>query len=649
MKPRVALTGVLLGMLTLYPLASAHAAAPMLTRSAILRKLSAQAVQFRLMRVVTVSDGHGGTLTVAEGATTGAQPLLRFFFWHGASFAGQIEGVQTRIASWSKNRITLIFGDVPSAPGGYDITYSWRAGRLSASARPPVQDYGGAPTTAAATLTVTPNSLAVNQTAELTVSGFAGPVSYSCASPDVSFSGSEVWADALGTYQIIATYGDETAAATIDVTGATAGGQGGTSASGLGIALSTPSVGEGETLAASVSATGANVFWWLTDQSEMQYPLFGSSTYALSEALPSYIEPGSYSLSAEVDPRSGTAATYTVPVTVTAPAGTLRFAGWTPFDVYNRQDMMPLFRQGFDGQGQTIVLFELSDVLMSDIDAFDQDFGLPAVDLQVVQPYGEPGLTAAQDEATMDIEWAHAMAPEATIVVYEYPQVALLLDALGLTAVRSADAGYTAMSVSYGQLNLPRVLSDLQLADAANKGLAIFASSGDHGQISLLNDDWPSDYLYVVSVGGLQYEAGGTTYWDSGADSSGTLWAGAYGRTFGEAPSWQQQLGLGSGRIIPDVSFLADGALEVINGETDGGGGGTSLASPMWAGAWCLAAQYFAAEHGGQRIPVPSGEAIYAVAASGLQTTAFSQAFNLQTGFGAPDVTNLAIDLSSIY
>lgn len=637
---------VVMGM-ALFSVPAVSAAAPTLTRSAVLQELNSQSVPFHLVKVVTVSAGRDQTLTVAEGATADTPPLCRFFFWHDTTYVGQIEGVYTRISAWTRNRITLKFGDVPTSPNGYVISYSWRNGHLAASARPPVQTFGSVASSPVPTLTALPSALTVTEVAQLTATGFSGPVTYQSTSADAHLSGNEVWADAPGTYLIVATSGGESASTEIDVVASQTTG---ISDTGNAIALAKTSIANGQTLSASLPVSAANVFWWLTGtSSELQYPLFGSDTSTIEESIPSYIPAGEYTLSAQVNALNGQPATYTAPVTITSAPGTMLVGEVTPYDVYNRQDMMPLFRQGFEGQGQTIVLFELSDVLASDIGQFDQDFGLPAVNLQVVAPYGDPGLTDAQGEATMDVEWAHAMAPDATIVVYEYSRLSVLLDGLGFTAVSAADNGYTAMSVSYGSPNIGPILSDTQLADAATKGLAIFASSGDHGQVGLLNHDWPSDYLYVVSVGGVEYDAGGTSYWYSGPDSAGVIWAGGYGQTFGIGPVWQQQLGFDSGRMTPDVSLLAKGALEVINGITDGGGGGTSLSSPMWAGVWCLAAQYYASVHGGERIPVPAGEAIYRVAANSSQTPAFQQTYQLQTGYGAPDVENLALDLSALY
>ncbi len=175
--PLAALLTSLVASWSLVGIPVARGAAPALTRSAVLHELAAQAVRFDLRRVVTVSAGERQTLTVAEGTTAGMPPLCRFFFWHDATFVGQIEGWDARIASWRANRITLSFGDVPGSPQGYTISYSWRDGRLLSSARPPVQAPPNVVTvTSAPTLRASPSFLAVGQTAVLSATGFAGPV-----------------------------------------------------------------------------------------------------------------------------------------------------------------------------------------------------------------------------------------------------------------------------------------------------------------------------------------------------------------------------------------------------------------------------------------------------------------------------------------
>ena len=660
MNIRVLLAAIVSASVVCWSVPAASAAAPSLTRSAVLQKLNSQIVKFNLLKVATVSAGYHQTLTVAEGATSDASPLYRFFFWHDATFVGEIEGWDARIAAWSPNRITLRFGDVPGTPGGYFISYSWRNGRLTASARPPVQSQP-TPVVLSPTLSVSPSVLAVDERAQLTPSGFAGPVTYKPYSSDVFLSGNEVWADAPGYYVIAAISGNEMAFADITVQAPLSTPQPPSppeqpssptvsTTPSSGMTVTTPTVSQGGTLEASVPATSGDVFWWLTDEvTGRQYPLFGSATSSLNETLPGMIPPGNYSLSAQVNVPGLTAATYTAQVTITIGSDISIFPGVTPYDIYNWQNMIPLFRQGIEGQGETIALFELSDVASSDVQQFDLEMGLPPANIVTHTPYGDPGITSAVDEADVDAEWAHAVAPDATIVVYAFSQLTQMFGGLPGATLASLHDGDAALSISYGEPNVnpAHLATDVVFTDAAEQGLAVFASSGDQGQAALVNMDWPSTDADVVSVGGVQYDdQGNPSYWYSGYDQSGELWAGAYGKTLGIAPSWQAALGFGSERMIPDVSDLAWNASLVADGG-EGTAEGTSIASPMWAATWALVTELYQQDHGGARLAMPAGHVIYDVASSAL-LPAFGQSYDARMGFGPPNVTNLAEDIAAL-
>lgn len=311
--------------------------------------------------------------------------------------------------------------------------------------------------------------------------------------------------------------------------------------------------------------------------------------------------------------------------------------------------MLPLFRRGIEGQSETLVFFELSDVSFPDVEAFDAYLGLRPADIVTVTPYGDPGLTGALDEADLDVEWAHVMAPYARTVVYAYSELSGLFGGLSLATIAAMHSGDAAISISYGERNIAwgHLATDIVFADAAHHGLGIFAGSGDHGQAGLPNWSWPSTDLDVVSVGGLEYDTSGhASYWYEGY-SGGKLWAGGYGKTLGIAPSWQRSLGMSNLRLIPDVSELANDAFMVAKGSITVGGG-TSLTSPIWAAVWALVTQDYGQQHNGARVPVPAGETIY-TAASFPGPPAFHQAFDARTGFGAPDVANLAADINAAY
>jgi subtilase family serine protease len=94
--------------------------------------------------------------------------------------------------------------------------------------------------------------------------------------------------------------------------------------------------------------------------------------------------------------------------------------------------MLPLYRQGLTGKGKTILIVDSfgSPTIQDDLKVFDQQFGLPdPPSLKVIQPAGQvppfdptnSDMTGWATETTLDVEYAHAMAPGANIVLAETP------------------------------------------------------------------------------------------------------------------------------------------------------------------------------------------------------------------------------------
>ncbi len=101
----------------------------------------------------------------------------------------------------------------------------------------------------------------------------------------------------------------------------------------------------------------------------------------------------------------------------------------TPGDLATIYDVKPLYNKGLDGTGQKIAVVGQSDVALSDIQEFSQAAGLPANDPTpinannssfvglVVPGDTDPGMQSLDiDEANLDVEWAGAMAPKATVI-----------------------------------------------------------------------------------------------------------------------------------------------------------------------------------------------------------------------------------------
>ena len=225
------------------------------------------------------------------------------------------------------------------------------------------------------------------------------------------------------------------------------------------------------------------------------------------------------------------------------------------------------------GAGQTIAIVDAYDnpTIESDLAAFDAQFGLPCDNcFQKLTPQGTPTADAgwALEEA-LDVEWAHALAPGAKIVLVEATS-ASLSSLLG--AVSSAvSSGANVVSMSWGTSEFSLETFFDSYFSAAN--VSFFASSGDSGPGVI----WPAAVPTVTAVGGttLPLDATGALTGDE------TAWSGSGGGVSAYEPN----------RSVPDVAFVGDPATGVAvydttpyNGESGWFViGGTSVGAPAWA------------------------------------------------------------------
>jgi subtilase family serine protease len=308
----------------------------------------------------------------------------------------------------------------------------------------------------------------------------------------------------------------------------------------------------------------------------------------------------------------------------TAPAG-----GLTPQQIIKAYNVGPLRKKGIDGKGQTIVVVDSfgSPTIVSDLRTFDRKFGLPAPpSLRVIQPAGKvPAFHAGNSnrlgwaqETTLDVEWAHVMAPAARILLVETPtsenegttgfpaivtaEKYVLRHHLGQVISQSFAATEQTFSAKTGYLALRDLRGAYKLADTDH--VTVLAASGDNGATSQkwnMNDlytkpvvSWPATDPLVTAVGGTQLDlrANGTRR------KADVAWNGSGGGrsvVFGR-PAYQASVsGLtGSHRGVPDISMDASCSSDVAIYLTDGGWTpicGTSLATPLFAGVVAMADQ----------------------------------------------------------
>jgi subtilase family serine protease len=326
------------------------------------------------------------------------------------------------------------------------------------------------------------------------------------------------------------------------------------------------------------------------------------------------------------------------PITTTACQTELGINCYTPLQYRVAYDLNPLYSRGITGKGRTIVIVDSfgSPTIQSDLHTFDTQFGLPDPVLQIekfgnVPPFdpNNSDMISWAGETTLDVEYAHAVAPGAKIVLAETP-VAETEGTTGLPEMMNAEQSLInsgvgdVISQSFGatENTFPGFsagdfssLLDLRYAfkDALAHNVTVLASSGDDGATDAEADgttlypmrvnSWPSSDPLVTSVGGTElsldnagHRVSPDVVWNDGFGAGG----GGKSAIFA-APSYQAAVSgvTGSHRGTPDISMSAavNGAAWIYtsyNPHNTGWNlvGGTSEAAPIFSGIVALADQY---------------------------------------------------------
>ena len=358
--------------------------------------------------------------------------------------------------------------------------------------------------------------------------------------------------------------------------------------------------------------------------------------------------------------------------------------GMGPASAKMAYDINPLAARRITGQGEKIALVEFGAYQQSDLDGFDQQFGLPSVTPRDMAVDGgtSDARASAVAEADLDLEVAHEIAPAAQLLDYNAPDAtASGADAFGAVVDQiAADGQASIASVSWGTCEAATPAADIRrdeqaIEAAAARGITILAASGDAGAYTCQQDNgsdhrlsvsWPSSSPFVLSVGGTALSTTttgvykGETAWQDTLEQSGG--GGGLSLDFAR-PSWQAGPGVANQfsdgrRQVPDVAANADpwsgwdaytaGALTVA--------GGTSAAAPFWAASTALIAQY-ARQHGVRRLGFVD-PMLYSIAATPQRAPAFhdltkgtnryypaTTGWDFATGLGSPDVYDLAQDV----
>lgn len=293
-------------------------------------------------------------------------------------------------------------------------------------------------------------------------------------------------------------------------------------------------------------------------------------------------------------------------------------------EAFGPQDMQTFYdenlQSGGDGSGSCVALVGTSEVSTAALDAFDSQFGLPAINLTETVQGANPGQTGddKEIEAELDVEWSHAIAPGATQTLFVAASSAADPLADDITnAVKANKCDVISISFSYcgaPSTEFTNVLDPL-FQKAASQGQSVFVSSGDEGAAALDSEcnvtgsrgvNEMSADPNVTSVGGTQsnpiYSNAGNdvgytqeSTWNSSNASSGQGASGGGESGIFAKPSYQTGPGVPDdvNRDVPDVALLASPlAPGVFFGDAVTTSppqvvcciGGTSLAAPMMAG-----------------------------------------------------------------
>lgn len=268
-------------------------------------------------------------------------------------------------------------------------------------------------------------------------------------------------------------------------------------------------------------------------------------------------------------------------------------AGYHPSDIRQAYELPT---SGGTGAIALVTAYHFPSAL-NDFNVFANQFRLPRESssnptastnrvFQVVyQGSSQPKVDASWgQEAALDIEWAHAMAPNAKIYLVEANSSSA--DDMFAAAKKAASLkGVQQVSMSFG---MNEFSSESRYDGYFNKsGVVFFAASGDQGGVR----NYPAVSPNVVGVGGTSLRIDG-----DGSVSSETAWNSAGGglSAYLDRPVAQNPLAaiLGLKRGSPDVSFVADPSTGcAVYDSTPSGGfsgwmviGGTSLGAPCIAG-----------------------------------------------------------------
>ncbi len=327
------------------------------------------------------------------------------------------------------------------------------------------------------------------------------------------------------------------------------------------------------------------------------------------------------------------------PLSTSQCLATIKLRCYSPLQYRVAYDLYPLYqaKSPITGQGQTIMIVDSfgSPTIRKDLAYFDHQWGIPdppKLNEYRLGKWAFDKSNATQDgwaeETTLDVEYAHAIAPGATIDLVEtpvaetegvtgFPQMMMAIkDVIDHEKVDVISQSFGATEntfpgfASRNYASIDRLRYAFQ--DAAKRHVTVLAASGDSGATNDKADGatlypfrvvaWPSSDPLVTSVGGTQLQLAQ----DGNKIRPDQVWDDEYGAGGGgqsavfARPGYQNGVSsvVGDTRGTPDISMSAavsGGAWIYQSFEPSGAGweilGGTSEATPIFAGLVALASQ----------------------------------------------------------
>ena len=315
--------------------------------------------------------------------------------------------------------------------------------------------------------------------------------------------------------------------------------------------------------------------------------------------------------------------------------------GYQPSDIQTAYNLTPLYQHGLNGTGTTIAIVDAygSTTIAHDAQAFSAAMGLPPINLTVIGTPTESNFsgdanTGWATETTLDVEWVHAVAPGANIVLVVTPTnsfsdlfngIVTAASTPGVVAISNSWSGFDIEIVGDGEFYRA---ADSLLKSIGAAGISVDFSTGDSGdnasQLGGLETStgWPGSSPFATGIGGVSValdenkHIAWQTSWgtelteivdtaslgsppldipnNEGFDAGGT---GGFSDTYPK-PFWQVGVP-GDRRGTPDISWVADpftGVEIIFTADATGDLGievigGTSVACPMFTALWGIATQ----------------------------------------------------------